>query len=203
MKSSTVRLVLAVAVAGVLFPGHGARAALTSGMLLTNFASATFSLPSGSAGTEVSGGKNPMNIPNSQTAWVLVTDLPQLCMKLWKQATNIQGAPLVPAEAYGQTDLVCFTISFTNCTGLSAWTITVTDIMPGNTVKSGVFINAPVWTRGTGNTITPQWATDLTGPWYGPSVPNAGQLGPLYLRWLLQYVGMYKSGYIRYCLTIL
>jgi len=30
-----------------------------------------------------------------------------------------------------------------------------------------------------------------------------GQIGPLYMRWLLSRVGMNKTGFVRYCLTVL
>ena len=54
-------LVLAASVAHAVTP-------LTSGSLLTNFASATFSLPSGGNVDQVDQGTNAINIPNSQTA---------------------------------------------------------------------------------------------------------------------------------------
>lgn len=186
--------------AAVVLAGAAAHAApIFSGQLLTNFASATFSLPSGAEGGAVGAGIDAINVPQSQTRWVLVTDSPQLCLQLWKQATDIQGAPLV-ADPIPGTELVCFTLSFSNCGAYTGYSVLLTDVMPPNVVKSGVFILGGSWVSG-GAAITPRWATAMSGPWYGTS--NAGQVGPRYLRWLLSQIGMGRSGYIRYCVTIL
>ena len=39
------------------------------------------------------------------------------------------------------------------------------------------------------------------GPWFATA--NAGYTAPLYMRWILGRVGMHKTGYIRYCATII
>src|SRR5262245_37559243 len=107
--------VIATAAVMVLLP-FSARAItpLSSGALLTNFASATFSLPSGGGVTDTDAGTNIINIPNSQSAWILVTDSPQLCLKVWKSATDASWNPLVTAGTpNGQYPggVVCFQIS--------------------------------------------------------------------------------------------
>jgi hypothetical protein len=197
------RFAVLFAVAGMMTPR--AAHAIPGGTLLTNFVSASFQLPSGSPGLDVEAGKNNLNLANSQTAWVLITDSPQLCLKLWKQATTSVGLPLtavgVPPlpEVFPQTDFVCFTISFSNCGGYSGFSVMITDVMPANTVR-GAAIGGSGYIQGAG-TITPTWASTLAGPWLG--TPPMGQVGPLYLRWLLSRVGMNKTGFVRYCLTVL
>ena len=184
-----------------LLAGMRGHALLTSGQLLTNFASATYSLSGLDGGTgeggPVEGGINAINVPNSQTAWVLVTETPQLCLQLWKQATDIQGAPLASATP---GSLVCFTISFSNCGAYTGWSVTITDVLPQNTQKCLCFVPSAVWVSG-GTTPSYRWATSLSGPWsvFG----DAGRKSPLYMRWLLSKVGLHKTGYIRYCVTIL
>lgn len=191
------RGIVASVVAGCLLAGRG-EAALTSGQLLTNFASATFNLPSGGAATDTDAGTNIINIPNSQTAWVIATDSPQLCMKLWKQATDTSWNPI--AGQYPGT-AVCFQISFSNCGGYSGFTVMVTDVLPANVVKG----NAPAgsfWVSGGSGAINPPLsATSLAGPWF--TYTNTGLTAPLYMRWILTRVGMHKTGYIRYCATII
>ena len=199
MACRMARVTVVSALLAGLLAGTEARAGILSGMLLTNFASATFALPSGAAGGEVIQGVDCINVPNSGTAWVLVTDQPQLCLQLWKAVTDIRGAPLAANPVPG-VDLVCFTISFSNCGAYSGFSVLLTDVMPANTVKSGVFILGGAWVDGNPS-ITPRWATSLGGPWYGTS--NTGQVGVLYLRWLLGSIGMHRSGYIRYCVTVL
>jgi len=199
----TVPFAALFVLAGMLAPSCAR--ALAGGTLLTNFATASFQLPSGSPGTSVDPGKNNLNQANSQTAWVLVTDSPQLCLKLWKQATNSIGTPLTPVgipplpEVFPQTDFVCFTISFSNCGGYSGFAVMITDVMPPGTVR-GAAIGGSGYVQG-GGSITPTWANAMAGPWYG--LPPMGQIGPLYLRWILQKVGMNKTGFVRYCLTVL
>ena len=196
MREMKRTLMCAVLVAGLLV-GDRAHGLVTSGMLLTNFAPATFALPSGGAGGAVPGGINAINVPNSQTAWVLVTDTPQLCMVLWKSGTTIDGTTLTGSQS---GTLVCFTISFSNCGNYTGFNVNVTDTVPCNTVKSGVFIPGAVWVSG-GTSVDAYWATSLSGPWN--TTTSAGQTCPLYLRWVLSKVGLHQTGYIRYCVTIL
>ena len=192
MKKARTRLV--VAAAAVLLAGS-AGAMWQSGALLTNFVSATFSLPSGSAGGGVKAGVDPMNVPNLFTRWICVTDQPQLCMSAGK---NVEPPTQTAAEV---GNMVCFTVSFSNCGNYSAFGVTITDVMPVNTMHTGV---SALWVAGHYQSFgCIGWATSMAGPWYCAGEPVAGQVGPLYLRWVLARVGMHKSGYVRYCVTIL
>ena len=175
----------------------GRSEALTSGQLLTNFASATFNLPSGGPALDVDGGTNVINIPNSQTAWVIVTDSPQLCMKLWKTATDTAWNPIT-SQFPGGT--VCFQISFSNCGGYSGFSVILTDVLPANVVKANA-AGGTFWVSGGNGTISSIWATSLAGPWSNGT--NTGLTAPLYMRWILGRVGMGKSGYVRYCATVI
>lgn len=174
-----------------------AEALLTSGQLLTNFASATFNLPSGGAALDTDGGTSNFNLPNSQTAWVLITDSPQLCMKLWKQPTDTNWNPITSQFPGGK---VCFQISFSNCGGYTGFSVMLTDVLPANVTMStgGTF-----WISGGYQSITTCWATSLGGPWFCNSLTNTGLTAPLYMRWILGHVGMGKSGFIRYCATVI
>lgn len=175
-----------------------AGALLTSGQLMTNFASATYSLPSGAAGQDSDPGVNGLNVGNSASAWVIATDAPQLCLALFKYPSDPSGVPQVAGNYPG--DYVCFTIGFSNCGAYTASAVTVTDLMPGNTIK-GPTPPASFWfAGGSGGAPTPSWATDMTGPWLS-TTPNS-QVGPIYLRWIVPRIGYHKTGYIRYCVTI-
>lgn len=186
---------LAVALV-VAFAGNG-RAVLTSGQLMTNFASATYSLPSGAAGQDSDPGVNGLNVGNSASAWVIATDSPQLCMSIFKYPSDNFGAPQVAGNYPG--DFVCFTIGFSNCGGYTASNVTIVDVVPGNTVKAPAFPFAS-YVVGGSITLSSWWATDSAGPWQGTT--PAGQIGPLYLRWIIGRIGYHKSGYLRYCVTI-
>ena len=182
---------------GAVLVARSASAILSSGQLLTNFASATFNLPSGGPVTDTDAGTNAINIPNPQTAWVIVTDSPQLCMKLWKRATDLAWNPIT-TQYPGSP--ICFEISFSNCGGYTGFSVIVTDVLPANVVK----INAPAgsfWVSGGSGVNTPIWATDLAGPWFGGT--NTGLTAPLYMRWILGRVGMHKTGFIRYCTQVI
>lgn len=188
---------MAVLAVGLL-AGMRAYAPLSSGQLLTNFASATYSLSSGGAGGPVEGGINAIGLDNSQTAWVIVTDTPQLCLQLWKQATDMQGVPITTPQPAGTR--VCFTISFSNCGAFTGWSVMITDVLPENTQKCCPFIPSGLWVSG-GTTPSYRWADSLSGPWAG--FGDNGRTSPLYMRWVLSMVGLHKTGYIRYCVTIL
>jgi hypothetical protein len=186
--------VFAVAGAAALVSAR-AGAALSSGALITNFASATFSLPSGSAGDTI-----PTMSPGfrSQTAAVLVTDLPQLCMGVWKRA--IQFGTWAPITGAYPGNIVCFEIGFSNCGVNSGFSVVFYDSMPGNVVRAPSFPGSS-WVSGGGGFITASWATSMAGPWN--TLSGAGQTAPHYLRWVMSQLGMGKSGFLRYCVTIL
>jgi hypothetical protein len=191
--------IMAVSVALGLVAG-GAKAALLGNSCITNFATATFSLPSGAAGTGgIKAGRDRFNVPNSFTAAICASDTPSLCMKAWK-TTEPPTASI--AESGG---LACFTISFLNCGNYSGFSVTVTDVMPGNTMRAddGAGPGSKMWVaEGAGQLGCIGWATAMSGPWYCTDSP-VGQVGPLYLRWIFQRIGMGNSGYVRYCVTIL
>jgi len=188
------------AVAGVIaMTSATAQALLTSGQLLTNFASATFNLPSRGQALDTDGGTNLFNIPNSQTAWVLITDSPQLCMKLWKKPMDTNWNPITSQFPGGK---VCFQISFSNCGGYSGFSVMLTDVLPANVTMSTVGGGGAFWISGGYGTISSIWATSLGGPWIS-GVTNTGLTAPLYMRWILGHVGMGKSGYVRYCATVI
>ena len=198
MRSQRVMTSMLAAV-GLLCAGS-ARAAVSSGLLLTNFTSATYALPSGSGVFETDPGVNLINIANSASCWTLVTDAPQLCMKLWKTAlSDPNGTPLGAAGRY-PGDLLCFQIGFSNCGGFTGWNVHITDVLPANVVKTTSY-PGNLWVSGGWGGQGISWASSLNGPWQATS--NMGQVAPMYMRWILTKVGMNKTGYIRYCVTVL
>ncbi len=196
-------------VAGGCLAGGLAVAALLPNACITNFASATFALPSGGSGNINNGvvspnygvkpGTDPYNVPNSFTAAICASDQPSLCMSAWK---TTEPPTATVAESGG---LVCFTISFSNCGNYSGFSVMITDVMPGNTQRADDTAGpaSKLWVAGglqpLGNIV---WATGLAGPWYDTDSP-VGQVGPLYFRWGFDHIGMHKTGYVRYCVSIL
>jgi hypothetical protein len=170
-------------------------------MLLTNFMTVTFALPSGTGVDHTDPGVSMINIPNAASAWVLVTDSPQMCIAGWKTfLSDGNGTPLsAPAGRY-PGDLLCFQIGFSNCGSFTGWSVHITDVLPANVVKAASQPGS-MWVSGGYQTIQTPWATSLGGPWYTYS--NTGLVAPLYMRWLLGRVGMHKTGYVRYCVTVL
>jgi len=191
--------VVRAAVIVALALGAGRAWGLSSGTLLTNFVSASFALPGGTWVEDTDTGRDPINVPNSASCWCLVTDTPQLCFRIWKYATDGAGTPLIPSQQYAG-GAVCFTIGFSNCGNYSGWAVTITDVMPGNMMRGTVGMS--FYASGAGTTLTGNyWATALSGPWSTGS--PGGIEGPLYMRWIINRVGMHKTGAIRYCGTIL
>jgi len=193
MDSKAVKLALVVA---CLLAGGKANAVSTlgPGAILTNFVSATYALPSGAGGFEtVRQCKDIYNVTCVQSRWICVSDQPQLCMTAWKTTEPVTQTV---AES---GNLVCFSIGFCNCGSYSGFSVTITDAVPANTSMTA---QTKVWVNGTfGSLGGPNWANSLGGPWYNTDV--TGQIGPLYMRWVLQKVGMKKTGYIGYCVNIL
>ncbi len=177
---------------------HAAWGNLSSGALLTNCASATYMLPGGAqVGQQyVIPGVSNINLPQTQCVQVEVTDNPQLCMQLWKTAIDYSGA-LLTGTLPGAG--ACFQISFSNCGADSAFSVTFTDVLPANVVKAAPQPGS-IWVSGGTTYSFVGWATTLLGPWY--TYTNTGKSAPLYMRWILGYVGMHKSGYIKYCVTV-
>lgn len=189
-----------IAVLAVVAAAGPASAQLLANSCITNFASATFALPSGAAGAGgVKAGYDPFNVPNRFTFTICASDQPTLCMQAWKTAEP-------PAATVAEAgSLACFTISFSNCGNYSGFSVTITDVMPGNTMRAddAAGPGSKLWVAGgVGMYGCIGWATSMAGPWYCTDSP-VGQEGPLYLRWIFGRIGMHKSGYVRYCVTIL
>lgn len=198
----TVRMRIAVAgaIAGLALP-QSSPAAITSGLLLTNFASATYSFNSGEGTGDDGPGVSISCGCGSSTAYVLVTDSPQLCMQGSKRAlATWWGTPLPPPGTVAPGDLLCYEIGFSNCGEMTGWSVMITDVLPANVEKAPGFPSS-LWVGGGFQSVLVVWATTLNGPWY--SYSNTGMSAPMYMRWLLGKVGMHKSGYIRYCVTVL
>ena len=179
-----------------LLAGGAVRAASTlgPGAILTNFVSATYALPSGAGGFEtVRQCKDIYNVTCVQSRWICVSDQPQLCMSAWKTTEP------VTASVAESGNLVCFSIGFCNCGSYSGFSVTITDAVPANTSMTA---QTKVWVNGGYAPLGgPNWANSLAGPWYNTDV--TGQVGPLYMRWVITKVGMRKTGYIGYCVNIL
>lgn len=197
MKHNRVTTAAAVLVAGIL-AGNSAQA-LGPGAILTNFVSATYALPSGAGGFEtVRQCKDIYNVTCVQSRWICVSDQPQLCMTAWKMTEPVTQTVVESGN------LVCFNIGFCNCGSYSGFNVTITDAVPANTSMADAAAGplSKIWVNGGYTPLGgPNWSNDLAGPWYNTDV--TGQVGPLYMRWVLTKVGMRKTGYIRYCVTIL
>ncbi|MEK7767999.1 MAG: hypothetical protein AAB368_17340 [bacterium] len=187
------RFLLGLALAGALAWSGAAGAALVGYTLFTNYVSATYSLPSGVPGGGTQPGFNPINVPNGQTAWVYVTDQPQLCFMIMKTADVANAA---------SGDKVCYTISYSNCGNYTVQSVTLTDVVPCNTIKSTL----PALYWGQNSVPSATWATSLAGPWNTSSPNGLSPCAPptpaLYLRWIFSGVTMHKTGYIKYCVTV-
>jgi len=200
MTAAARRSLAAALLAATLAPG-AASAVVSSGLLITSFISATYSFSSGALADTSDTGVSCINIPNSASSWVLVTDQPVLCMQGWKRAIGDgYGAPLPPPGTRAPGDLLCFEIGFSNCGEFTGWAVLITDVLPANVVKAQSF-PASLWVNGGYGSILTPWSTTLAGPWYTYS--NTGLAAPLYMRWLLGRVGLHKTGYVRYCVTVL
>ena len=194
------RIAVGAGLLAVCLLNSGPVCALGANAILTNFVSATYALPSGAGGFEtVRQCKDIYNVTCVQSRWICVSDQPQLCMQAWK---NTEPVTQTIAES---GNLVCFNIGFCNCGSYSGFNVTITDAVPANTSMADAAAGpvSKIWVNGGYTPLGgPVWSnTDLNGPWYNTDV--TGQVGPLYMRWVLTKVGMRKTGYIRYCVTIL
>lgn len=188
-----------IVLAWSLLPAGHAVAVVSSGLLLTNFLSATYALPSGAGVDEYKTGIGIGSVPNSASAWVLAGTAPALCMASWKLVrADGSGAQFAnPGPESGDT--LCFEIGFSNCGTVSGFAVTVTDALPAN-VTASQSVPGGVWVCGGGAAPFVGWASSLAGPWNTGSWE--GQQAPAYLRWVLDRVGMHKSGFIRYCAVV-
>jgi len=173
---------LAVAAMALLLAGSANAMTAACGVVLTNVASATYSINfDRSAGV----GAN-----NNGTAMVVVANPVAL---LWKTASTTVQAP---------GGAVQFCISFDNqsdCT--SAFNVVITDRVPDNMRFMSVDLMNDPWDGQIFNT----WSTALTGqPWTAGNPPaGQGPVGSVYLRWSLPMQGMWESGIVCYTVTIL
>ncbi len=209
-KRIIVHGAIAVAVVLVVLASAG-KTSLLGNALLTNFASATFSVTNSNSSTSTTWtypGIDNLNVANTFSRWVCITDTPQMCMMAWKRTVSVTGVEPIPGGYAPSGDLLCFTISFSNCGNYSGFNVIITDIVPANTIVAPSSAGPPkIWVRG--NYGMPGclrgWSNDYWGP-YDCSSTGAGsaegKVGPIYLRWQLAYVGMHKSGFIRYCVTV-
>lgn len=173
------------------------QAALASGMLLTNFVSATFSFPNGLSSNVSLPGLYANGSPRSATTRTLVTDQPSLCMRTWKTARDTAGTPLAGLYA---GSAVTYEVSFSNCGSASAFSVKITDILPAGVMRGDTVADS-LWIGGGGSAVFVGWATSISGPWL--ETPPAGQPGPHYARWILDHVGQHRTGFVRYVVTIL
>ena len=191
--------------AGLMLP-EGRAHALQQGTKLTNYVKGKFNLASGSLIEETIPGKSPLNIANSASAWVVVTDEPQLCFSLDKVA---QKRPplwtLTPQASPGER--LCFTVSFSNCGTQTVYTVNIRDRTPANVIMESPWL--PVFWVGQPNaTVSIEWYE------IGSDVPSndpiAGQVGPIDLDMTFYITDPFApgitigvSGYINYCVTVL
>lgn len=188
-------------IAGLMLPENRAEA-LTSGIYLTNYVKGMFSLASGATIAETIPGRSKINIPNSASAWVLVTDEPQLCFAITKVAMNkIPSWVLMPQASPGQR--LCFTVSFSNCGTQTVQSLVIRDRTPSN-VSMEASWDPKYWYD-----IPPAEQKPITINWFmpGSSVPElgyiGGQVGPIDIEFTFYDVRIGVSGYINYCVTVL
>jgi len=185
---SRALLAMGAVVAMVLGMAGGASAMTAAcGVVLTNVASATFSINydlSSGVGTNANG-----------TAMVVIQN-PQV--NFWKTADTTTQAP---------GGVVTFCVSFWNVSACaSAMALTITDKVPDNMrFGTAVLANEPP-----GGVIYGSWATALAGPWTdfvagSPPSPPTGQgpVGGVYLRWAIPSAGINGSAAVCYSVTIL
>jgi hypothetical protein len=82
----------------------------------------------------------------------------------------------------------------------SVWNVTVTDRLSDG--MGFVAFNPQSYVIGGGAVLTSSWAASLAGPWTVGS-PVAGQQDPLFLRWVISYVGTLKSGCVTFSASVL
>lgn len=189
-------LPLLALVAGFLLPGR-AGALLVEGDEYLNFAYGSFHLSSGTEVTETITGLNPYRVTRSATAWVVVSDLPQLCMAVHKVAQDPDTGEIITQAFSGQR--VCFTITYSNCGTALPHSYELIDRTPANVVISNEMGFYPMpgnfdWRYPGEPTFTDEPLEDVEGP--------------IEMRWSAFYTGTEgftpgRSGYIYYCVTVL
>jgi len=172
---------LLVLAASVL-TARGAWAATADGVLITNHASATYKMTSGT-GQVISYGA---------TVTVMVAT-PAVMLK------KVAGPTM---QASGGT--VTFCISFSNSGGLaSAFDVTITDAMPDNMRFAAGTGNAS-WDPA-GGVVYWAWSTNGGAGWTmgGTAMPTNGQATPLLLRWQVDVLSPRASGFVCYTASVL
>jgi len=162
------------AVAAALLWGAAAGAATGDGVLLTNFASATYQNTAG----------NAYEIAYAVTETVLVAT----------PATLIRKDANPTMQAAGGTVTFCITFSNTSAFA-SAVNVTVSDKVPDNMRWVGW---GTLWNPGGGAPTTAYAAAPPA--WTDGTPPAAGQY---YLRWTMNVVGPRRSGIVCFLATVL
>lgn len=176
-----MRRLVGILLLGVLAAGR-ASAMTTDGSLLTNLASGTYKITSGT-GQLISYGASAMVI-------------------VMTPATVIGKVASPTMMTSGGT--VTFCITFSNASAwASAMNVVITDVLPDNMkyVAGGEVYYGITG----GSTVYPAWATSAAGPWT-QTTPNTGQTSPagtLYLKWTVDVTGPKQSGQVCYKATVL
>ena len=82
----------------------------------------------------------------------------------------------------------------------SVWNITVTDRLSDG--LGFVAFNPDSYVMGGGTVSAGAYAASLAGPWTA-GAPPVGQQDPLFMRWVISYVGTLKSGCVSFSASIL
>ena len=82
----------------------------------------------------------------------------------------------------------------------SVWNVTVTDRLSDG--MGFVAFNPQSYIIGGGAILTSSYATSLAGPWT-VGTPAGGTQDPLFLRWVINYVGTLKSGCVTFSASVL
>lgn len=162
--------------------GHAGRtwALFASGQLLTNIASVTFAFPNGSGGAGMpSVGPDFHGFAYSQSVFILATDYPMSCLKMYKTT---------PTAIVNPGDIVTWRVSVSNCGWMTHFDVTVTDAVPANTT---------IWSPLSGS-----WGGAGGGSWSTTQVVPPGQAGPFKLQWVLDRLAMRQTAWIEYQTTI-
>jgi uncharacterized repeat protein (TIGR01451 family) len=193
------KLVGVILALGLLVP-WGKAEALVKNTKLTNFVSGIFSLASKITSDATITGKSPFGLYNSASAWVIVTDEAQQCMQVWKVADKRDWVPITTASA---GELVCFTISYSNCGTSTALSMALTDRTP---VDSGWSLMPWMSTPGTPwSQFNVRFSYDDGLTWIDEQPPQ-NYPGSILVRWRFTNptgIGIGVSGYINYCVTVL
>ena len=161
--------------------GMRAEAATADGTLITNVASATYKMTSGTGQT----------ISYGATVTVMVATPSVMLRKV--------ASPTL--QASGGT--VTFCISYSNSGGrASAFDVTITDAMPDNMKFIAGAGNADWGTSDGDGVVYAVWSTNGGGGWTAGTPANA-QGGPVLLRWTIDVLSPKASGMVCYTVSVM